>query len=123
MSQILEQLNAEQERLEQEQMQSQLKNCCNELKLEMLQMKKELQDDLMFATLQNNLLRMKDMHDFIYSNPTLKGDMKELTWQRYVEIYKNNHEDELPLKLDHDGDLNTEEITFGQLIDLMVDDF
>jgi|ERR1044071_4428841 hypothetical protein len=123
MSQLLEQLNAEQERLDQEYCQSQLNNCCTELKAEMLRIQSELQHDMMFITVQNNIMRLKDMHDFIYSNPTLKGDTKELVWLRFVEIYKTNHASEVSLKFDHDVDPGTEDITFGQAIDLMVEAF
>ena len=110
MSKILEQLNAEQERLEQEQ----LKNCCNDL----LQ---SLKHDFVSTIDKNDLLRMKDMHDFIHSNPTLKGDMKELTYQRFVEIYKTNHPEQMKHQIDHDNNPDTPAILMEQAIDLLVE--
>ena len=127
MSQVLEQLNAEQERIEQEQMQSIINNCYTEIKEQLEQdfskVTYKLLDDIQIMIAKNNILRIKDMHDFIYANPTLKGNIKELTWLSFVEIYKTNHPNELIQKIDHDLNPATEELTVGQVIDQMIDSF
>jgi len=113
MSQLLEKLNAEQERIEQAE------------KVALYKRLDEMQDtinkfhftprDIINLSLGKEVVRMQDMHDFIYSNPTLKGNTKELTFQRYLEIYKTNHADEMKIPFDHDRNPETPEVTLNEI--------
>jgi hypothetical protein len=125
MSALLEQLNAEYQRIEK----AEVTNCCSEAVSLYLELKKDivnlqknvlvLQGDIIYTYLVGEFLRLQDMHDFIYSNPTLKGDMKELTFKRYLEIYKENHKSLVEHKFDHDGNPLTEELSLADVINLM----
>lgn len=133
MSQLLEQINAEQERIEKESMNNcyaeimKIKEVLLNINQEVFDLNKSFFKDVIDTTtrmfISDKMLRLKDMHDFIYSNPTLKGNLKEQVWLRFVEIYKINHESELPFKFDHDKDPLTEDVTIGYLIDQLMESF
>lgn len=67
---------------------------------------------------KKEFVHVKDMHDFIHSNPTIKKAVKKDTFERYIEIYKKNHNEDLYYKFDHDKDSNTPDVT---LVDALND--
>lgn len=133
MSQLLEQINAEQERIDRESMENcqaqiiKFKEVLIDINREIFDMNTAFFDRMIDITthmlISDKMLRLKDMHDFIYSNPTLKGNLKESVWLRFVEIFKENHVDELPFKIDHDKDPTTPHVTFGYLVDQLIESF